>query len=350
MKKFYKLLIPVLALPLFGAGCLSLSGDSGSGVGLWKTEDAGSSWTQLADLPGASGVGSIGGVNVTAIEIDPGDDSAYYIGTLQNGIFLSTNYGQTWQRAEDASVRTGHVIDIEVDPNDVCTIYVMKTDRILKSTDCTRTFNTVYTETRSDESLTTMALDWYNSNIIWAGTTAGDVMKTMDGGKSWSTVYRIKDNVTDVVVFNADSRIVLVGTGDHGVYRTIDSGASWIEMEDDLKNYRYSDRIYAFDQTANGGKIIMSTKYGIFASKDKGATWEPLPLITSPGEVRIFSIAMHPTDGDIMYYATEGTFYQSTSGGSSWVTEYLPSSRLPDVMRVHPIYMDTVLTGFADLD
>ncbi len=345
-----KLTIPMLAIILMGAGCMSLSDDSASGGGLWKTENGGGTWDQLADLPGASGVGSIGGVNVTAIEIDPSDDSVYYLGTQKNGIFISTNYGQTWERPEDASVRAGYVMDIEVDSRDVCTIYVMKTDKIMKSTDCARSFYTVYTETRSDEYLTTMAIDWYNPDILWGGTTAGDILKSTDAGKTWSTVYRIKDEITDVMVFNADSRIILVGSEDHGLYRTIDSGVTWMEMEDDLRDYRYSDRVYQFDQTANGGKIIMSTRYGLFASKDKGANWEALPLITSPGEIKIWSTAIHPTDGDIIYYATQGTFYQSISGGSSWMTEHSPSTRMPSVMRVHPNYMDVVLTGFADLD
>ncbi|MFA6522314.1 MAG: hypothetical protein WCT24_01830 [Patescibacteria group bacterium] len=337
------------ALMLIGAGCLN-STETATNGGLWKTADAGVTWSQLASLPQTSGVGSIGGVNVTALEIDPTDTSVFYLGTAQNGIFISTDYGSSWARPEDSDAREGAVVDIEVSPSDTCTLFVMKTDRILKSTDCARSFATVFTETREGEAFTTMAMDWYSANTIWSGTTAGDIQKSLDGGKNWTTVYRIKDDVSDIMVFNADSRIVLVGSSRSSVYRTQDSGGTWTELEDTFEDYTNSDRVYGLDQTANGGKILLNTKYGLFVSKDKGVTWTPLSLITSPGEVRIWGAAMHPTDGDIIYYGTGGNLYQSQNGGESWLTEELPSSRMPFVLKVHPDYLNIVLTGFNSVE
>ncbi|MFA6131217.1 MAG: hypothetical protein WC730_03080 [Patescibacteria group bacterium] len=345
----FKFFAPLCLLTFLGAGCLSSSTTASNG-GLWKTIDAGTTWTALAALPQASGVGTIGGVNVTALEIDPADTSVFYLGTSQNGIFYSTDYAATWQRPEDDYAKEGAVVDIEVDSRNTCVVYVMKTDRILKSTDCARSFDTLLTETREDEAFTTMALDWYNPDILWSGTSAGDVQKSINGGANWSTVYRLSDDVTDIVVYNGDSRVILVGSARHGLYRSQDGGASWTEFEDSFEDYRDGDRIYGFDQTANGGKILMNTKYGLFVSKDRGVTWEPFSLITSPGEVRIWGMAMHPTDGDTISYATGGTFYQSTNGGTSWLTQELPSSRMPTILKVHPDAMDVLYVGFNSVE
>src|SRR3989338_5315044 len=134
-------------LVLTGAGCLS-SGSSSSVGGVWQSADGGDSWEATNALPSASGVGSIAAADVVSIEIDPSDSSAVYIGTTTNGMLWSIDGGESWMRPEEDLLKSGTVLGIEVDSRDVCTYFVMKTDRVLKTADCGRTFDAdAYVET-----------------------------------------------------------------------------------------------------------------------------------------------------------------------------------------------------------
>ncbi|KKW29638.1 MAG: hypothetical protein UY72_C0037G0007 [Candidatus Uhrbacteria bacterium GW2011_GWD2_52_7] len=333
-------------LVLMGAGCLG-GGSSTSGVGgVWQSDDGGQSWTATNTLLTSSGASSIGETDILTVEHDPQDASAVYAGTSSNGLLVSLDGGLSWTRPENEEMRSGAVLAIEVDPTDVCTYFVMKKSLVAKTEDCGRSFNTqAYVETQTEEQLTAMVVDWYSPNIVWLGNSAGDVMRSTDGGENWSMVYRVKGDVTSIIVSNADSRIVMVGTKSKGMYRTWDSGVSWTEYEETLKDFKGSDKVLGFSQTNDGSVLVMSSEYGLLVSKDKGDSWSGVSLLTARGEVDILAVAVAPTDGDTMMYATANTFYRSTSGGSAWETSELPSGRSVGTLVVNPANENAVILG-----
>ena len=71
----------------------------------------------------------------------------------------------------------------------------------------------------------------------------------------------------------------------------------------------------------------MASKYGLIRSKDGGASWEPLTLLTKAGSVEIDSLALDPKNANRLYYGTASTFYKSEDGGATWSTKKLPTSR-----------------------
>src|SRR3989339_4134 len=351
MKSYLSSSLLICSLVLLGAGCLSSGSSSSTTGGLWQTQDSGKSWTQLASLPQASGVGSIAGVNVTDIEIDPSDATVYYLATDATGMFFSYDAGLTWQRPDAKEAQTGSILDIEVNPASVCTIYVATASTVMKTTDCMRSFTDVYKIDQTDETITAFDIDWYSPNILWLGNKQGAVIKSLDSGATWSVVDQFGDDITDLEVSRADSRIIYVGTDRKGFYRSADSGASWMEFEDVLrKEFEDSDEVYGFTQTEDGTSIIMNTTYGLLISIDKGETWNALPLITAAGEARIWDVAFAPHNASAVYYTTATTLYSSSTGGQSWVTEALPSARTPFVIVVNPDDMSRVLVGFRSID
>ena len=348
MKKIHSLGLMAISFMLDGQGCLGGATTNVADGGIWRTDNAGGAWTQMSSLPTATGISSIAGVNVTSIEIDPSDDSALYIGTEQNGVLYSIDNGNTWQRPESPLAREGSVLDVEVDRTSVCTVYLLKTDSVEKSIDCQRTYKTIYTEGRADKTLTTMVLDWFNPSTLWMGTTAGEVLKSQDGGATWSTVYRAEDDVTSILLSNKDSRVVMIGTNRKGMFRSEDAGATWKSYEKELKNsYESSDEVYSFAQSATGDVMIMNSRFGLLASHDQGLTWTALPIIPPPADQRILSVVVSPGNASVIYYGTLGTLYTSVNGGETWSTVTMPSARLPKAMRVHPSITDRLFVGFA---
>jgi photosystem II stability/assembly factor-like uncharacterized protein len=214
-----------------------------------------------------------------------------------------------------------------------------------------RTYEETYTEGRPSETLVTLALDWFNPNVLYAGTTAGDILKSSDGGRSWANIFQVNDEISVIEVSNRDSRVILVGTEDKGLWRSSDSGATWQEFEDELKKeFKGSDEVYSFAQTRDGSTLLMNTKYGILRSTDAGLSWESVALISSGRDLRVWSMGIDPEDENLIYYGTQGTFYSTVVGGGSWTTEDMPSRRAPAAMLVHPSITDNVLVGFVALE
>lgn len=351
MNNLSKISLTGAALVLMGAGCFGGGGTAATTGGVWQSTDAGKTWVQTAAVPTATGVSSLANVDVTTLTVDPQDSSTIYAGTLANGMFFSLDSGESWQRPEEVEARSGHVVGIGVSSKDVCTYMVAKTDRVMKTEDCGRSFDTeVYVESASGVSITAMALDWYDPNIVWIGTSAGNVIRSLDAGRSWTTMTRLDDDVTALMVSNADSRIVFAGTATSGVNRSTDSGATWTNFEKTLKDFKSSDRVYGFAQNGNGSFVVMNSKYGLLSSTDNGATWSGVSLISGSGEVRIYGIAIAPETSDTIYYATNSTLNRSTSAGSAWTTSELPSTRAGYVLMVDPDDSTHVYLGSAAVE
>ncbi len=352
--KTQKVLVAAALLLMTGAGCLGGSATKSATGGVWSTANGGKSWTAMNVLPTASAVSSIGSVDVLSLTRDPSDEKVLYAGTKASGLLYSLDGGLSWQRPPEGDaftvVRSGSVLDVAVDPKDPCTYYVLKTDRLLKTVTCGRSFDDSYVETRTDEKLTALALDWYNAKNVWVGNTAGDVLRSTDAGANWAAVDRVKDDVSAIEVSNADSRVVVVGTLRNSVFRTTDGGATWNTLEKDFQTFAQADRVHGFAQSADGKTLVLSSDYGIFRSTDNGGTWQPLSLVTAHGEVKIYAVGVAPKDGNTIVYGTDSTFYRSTSGGSSWNTEELPTSRAASAILFSNTDASSLLLGVQAIE
>lgn len=350
MNKLFRLGAVFATLTLTGAGCFGGGSTAVTSGGIWQSADAAKLWEQTATVPTATGTSSLENVDVTTFAIDPQDSSAIYAGTVANGMFYSLDSGASWQRPEETLVNSGAIVAIAVSSKDVCTYFVAKADRVMKTDDCGRTFDTgVYIESQAKTTISAMALDWYDPKTLWIGNTAGDVIRSVDGGGSWSTITRTESSVTALAISGADSRIVFVGTKTSGLQRSEDGGATWVSFEKTLKDYKSSDRVYGFAQNSDGTTIVMNTQYGLLVSKDQGATWSGVSLISASGEVRIYSVAVAPDNGDVIYYGTDSTVNRSTSGGSAWTTSELPSTRAAMALLVDPEDSEHVYLGSATI-
>ncbi len=338
---------------ILGAGCNLFGGSSPTPEslgGVWFSGNQGETWEGRFAIPMANGVDSLSSVDILAFEQDPKDPAAIYAGTAGNGYFYSYDHGTTWQRPTIEVLRTGAVYTIEVDPRDVCTIYVQKGDRVLKSTTCGRTFDKeVYLETSTDERLSAMTLDWYNPQILWLGTSDGDLLRSIDGGGTWAPMYRLRDAIVDIEISQDDSRTILLSTNRNGYFRSTDGGLTWTDMEEAIKEFNKADNIYDIQQSKDGKVMLMASAFGLLKSTDRGASWTKVPLVSASGEVRVRAVAISSTDNQTYYYATANAFYSSDNGGAAWDPKSLPSTRAGNALLVDSVNGDEVFLGLLTL-
>ncbi len=351
MRRSLAFLPLVSLLVLTGQGCTSFGASKTAGTndgGVYRTGNAGDSWSQLVALPTAKGVGSLAGANVVALEADPQDPLVFYVGTRENGLAYTVDAGASWQRPRLEALRDGLITDVEVDPKATCTAYVVRGQRLYKTVDCARSFDQdVFVETRANVQISDLALDWYNPKVLWMGETNGDVQKSEDGGKTWRRALENRSSVTSIMVGAGDSRVVLVGTKGAGIYRTSDAGATWVQIKEELKKTRGADTVLALAQDAKGKAYVAASNYGLMRSVDAGVTWEPLQLLTAAEQVQIRALAVGPEKPDTIAYAVGGTFYRSVDGGKNWTTHKLPSTREPLRLLPDLSSADAYFVGFA---
>ncbi|MBT5807763.1 hypothetical protein HOI18_00635 [Candidatus Uhrbacteria bacterium] len=343
------LFIVLFAVMLTGAGCFGSSSTGGAGDGgIFKTSNAGEDWSQTVVVPTAQGLGTLAGSNVLNMEMDPQDNTYLYIGTRANGMLYSEDAGSSWRQPEYAALQSGTIYAVEVDPKDVCSLYVAKGSRLYHTSDCMRSFdNEVYVENRSGVNVIQVAIDWYDSDNIWVGLSNGDVLLSQDGGGSWQTSLQTGGEISEIIVSNGDSRQILASTFKGGVYRSDDRGDSWEKIKDQIKELKNADDVFSLVQSDDGGVVIAATQYGLLRSEDFGATWSEISLISSPGQLTIRAVAIDESRPSTIYYASNAAFYHSTDGGKTWNTERFPSNRIPRAMLVDPDDSSVLYVGVA---
>jgi photosystem II stability/assembly factor-like uncharacterized protein len=317
-------------------------------AGVYKSVDSGLTWKHIPSVPTVSGrPGSIGTANIIVMEVDPQDNNTIYLGTATKGIFFTYDAGSTWQQRP--SFKSGKVSAIEVDPSSKCIIYSSLKNTILKTTDCGRTWDTVFIDNDTGAEIIALAVDHYGTNIVYAGTSKGVVHKSFDSGKTWSTPFsKIKGKMVKFMIDPKDSRIIYVPTVSSGIYKSLNSGEDWDNLNDYLKEFKsykaYKQLIFS---PSKDNSLILASNYGLLKTDDGGFTWNPIKLLTEPGKAVINSVAVNPFDDKVVYYNTKNIFYKTINSGGNWETKKMFSTKSATHFIINPETPNIMYMGFA---
>lgn len=337
---------------LGGVGCIKIDfsgGGGGSDGGVFKAVDKGVEWVQKGKiLTTGERVRSIANVDVLTLTVDPQDNNAIYMGSYGQGLFYSYDGGEGWNQAP--RLQQGNVLSIAVSPKSKCVIFAAYQNKVIESTDCSRTFQVAYFESRSGVQITYVAVDPNNASVVYAGSSDGNILKSGDAGKSWMSVGRLGDSIKKILINPKNSAILYVATARHGIYRSRNAGGSWEELAENFKDYKdarkYQD--LQFDLTKNDS-LVYASIYGLLRTDDGGKTWEPIELLTPPGSATIYALGVNPRNGNDIFYSTATTFYRTLDGGNRWITEKLPTSRAGSAILIDPENPNVMYLGVRRL-
>ncbi|MFA5129927.1 MAG: hypothetical protein WC477_03325 [Patescibacteria group bacterium] len=341
------LILPILALILLGQGCAGTTATSNAADGgVYKTADHGVTWVQKRILIKGAKAVTLGNDPITAITIDPEDSQAVYAGTAERGIVASLDGGDSWQEVIKGPV--GKIQSIIVDPKNKCVVYASIANKIYKTENCTRDFTQIFFDPKTTKIFTQLAIDWFNSTILYAGTSEGEIFKSTDGGLSWQVVERTNASVTSILIDDRDSRTVYVGTYGDGVWKTMDGGSTWIQIKKQLQNFSGAARVAGLElDHAEHSTLYLISKFGLLASTSTGDTWSSIPLTSQTGSVDLIGIKVNPRNEKEITYITKNTMFFTTDQGATWITKKLPSSRPATALTMDRQDGKTVYIGFG---
>jgi photosystem II stability/assembly factor-like uncharacterized protein len=227
-----------------------------AGGGIWKTDDAGGHWDNVSD--GWLGSGSIG-----ALAVAPGDANVIYAGTGESqmrgnveagdGVYKSTDAGRSWTNVGLRGTR--QVSRVVVDPRDPQVVYVAAMGEawgpsrergVYRSRDGGRSWQRVlHVDDRTGAA--DLALDPGNPRVLFAamwqayrapwslesGGPASGLYRTTDGGDSWTKLAGglpggIVGRIGVAVSPAREGRVwAIVESRQGGLFRSDDGGASW---------------------------------------------------------------------------------------------------------------------------
>ena len=155
-----------------------------TGGGVWKTENAGTTWENLSD--DYFKVGTIG-----AVAVSESDNNVLYVGTGEapirgvttssgDGVWKSSDAGKTWQHV--GLEKSGQIAQIEIHPSNPDIAFVAVQGQ------------------------------------IWGANEERGVFRTTDGGKSWEHVLKVSANTgaTDLSMDPSNPRILYAALWNHG--------------------------------------------------------------------------------------------------------------------------------------
>lgn len=166
-----------------------------------------------------------------------------------------------------------------------------------------------------------------NPDILFAGTEAGGVYKTVDRGLNWYLTNKNEVFVggnTAVQIHPTNPDIVLVASNNR-LYRTADGGSTWTEAV-----YLGSSGYEIKFRPSDPDSVFCAAGNGLYLSTDAGATW-PTQIFTQT----CHDVDWHPTNRDTVYLLKSNTaakrseLFMSPDGGGNWYLKangyYAPS-------------------------
>ncbi len=274
-----------------GGGEKTVRGNVSSGYGIWKSVDAGKTWT-------ASGLKN--SRHVPRIAVHPTNSDIVYAGVLGNiykptrdrGVYKSIDGGKSWRKTLFSNEHSG-AVDLVMDPTNPRILYA-STWRVQR---------TPYSLSSGGEG-----------SALWKSTDSGETWTEISTNKGFPTDTLGIIGVTVSPVNNQRVWAIVENKEKGGLYRSDDGGESWTQVNSERKLRQrawYYTRIYA--DTRNVDLVyVLNVRY--HKSTDGGKTFS---THNAPhGDHHDLWIA--PEDPNRMIIGDDGGAQVTYDGGKTW--------------------------------
>ncbi len=326
--------------------------------GIYKSEDAGLLFHRIQGIPSEAR-------RTRVLMQDPENRAIVYAGTTE-GLYKTLDAGKTFERMTDSDVV---VNDVYIDPANSNRV-LLATDRggVLSSNDAGKTFTPSNTGI-SERKIAALLVDRNDPRRLYAGVVNdkqfGGVFRSSDGGAHWEQfasgldgrdVFALAETKDGAIVAGTSHGIFVLGgplgaadpsssntappaegdaseaAGDASTWQprniiantplktaTENLGGDKVKIERQVNTpvVQMESLVNALD--VSGDVWVAATSYGLFTSKDQGATWQGGPVM---GQGNFLSVAAH---GDDLVAVRDTSVVVSHDGGQSWLPMGVPT-------------------------
>ncbi len=319
--------------------------------GVWKTTDYGRTWQPIFDH---EPTGSIG-----AIAVAPSDPNIIYVGSgeglhrpdlsVGDGIYKSTDAGKTWTHL---GLREGQQISMmAVDPHDPNRLFVAVAGHpygpnpergIFRSTDGGQSFQKVLYKDENTGG-NDVKIDSLDPNIVYAtlwearegpwengefNGSGGGIFKSTNGGQSWQQLAGgLPSGIIQayITISRSNPKRLFASVATNGkveLYRSDDAGETWSTVTNDP---RPKTRIGGGDLPVpaidpTNPDVIYMTSIVTWKSSDGGKSWTGLR--GAPGGDDYQNIWINPNNSNIIGLDSDQGTIITVNGGKSWSSWY----------------------------
>ena len=325
---------------------LLYGGDSNCGI--FKSTDAASSWQEINT--------GIQANQIYSIAVSPNNDSTLLAGTLA-GLYLR-NQSLYWDLIND-----GRSEAVSFHPIYEDILYAGFDREFGTSPDRGKTWNYSPLSARSEaHDVSSIAVSPLDPALVLAGIyfysgDRGEVIRSIDNGASFDSVWQSSVPVNAVAIHPADPRIMFAGTGSFyapvlpgGLFTSTDGGASWNPTL--LQNVIVNSLVISPSDpniiyAGCGGSDCSYA--GIFRSTDGGATWGKI-VRGLPAEYAITSLHIDTASSNIVYASSfYGGIFATLNRGDYWTLIGLADYLVYDVAQLNSRSGPQAIRAHADI-
>lgn len=222
--------------------------------GIWKTDNAGTSFTPIFDTQASFSIG--------CIKIDSKNEHTIWVGTGENnnqrsvaygdGVYKSEDDGKTWKNM--GLKNSEHIGMISIDPNNSNIVYVAA------------------------------------YGPLWSAGGERGIYKTTDGGATWNRILFVSENTgfnevhidpnnANILYATAHQRrrhewTYISGGPESGLYKSTDFGATWAKIENGFPKGDVGRIGLAVSPVNSDYVYAIVEEQGVFLSTNRGTSWE----------------------------------------------------------------------------
>ncbi|OGC93258.1 MAG: hypothetical protein A2W25_00695 [candidate division Zixibacteria bacterium RBG_16_53_22] len=310
-------------------------------AGIYKTTDGGANWTRI--------ISDVLDNTLRDITYFPGAPDTLFAATL-NGLYRSNDEGETWSLVELPIGPYNEIMDVEIHPVHHNIIFAVGPFTQWRSSNFGETWDTLRIPFVAVEAIRTdllrpdtMYLITHSRSMRWT------VFRSINLGIDWETIHNDLDTniyAMDLQIDPVDGDIIYIAGLNWGnvtgvcICKTTDGGNHWFDITPNslCEPYIHSMTISPYDHNTI---FACSHRDGILKSTDGGENWSEINEGLTARMIR--RVVIEPTTG-FLYLATyEHGIFKSIDGGATWrkISAGIYNATCIDI-AVHPRNPDTV--------